>query len=121
MKKGNEYTELETMYMSCFVSKGLAAAVLATMLTMIDVPGADMVKNIVYSVIFFSIIATCLLIPAVEKSKITQKTLRFMLFFSPKKMKKEADDTVSDEENISQQIDNQDVIFDKNNSEKKCD
>ena len=121
VKKGNEYTELETMYMSCFVSKGLAAAVLATMLTMIDVPGAEMVKNIVYSVIFFSIIATCLLIPAVEKSKITQKTLRFMLFFSPKKVKKEADDTVSDEENSLQQIDNQDVIFNENNSEKNCD
>lgn len=121
VKKGNEYTELETMYMSCFVSKGLAAAVLATMLTMIDVPGAEMVKNIVYSVIFFSIIATCLLIPAVEKSKIAQKTLRFMLFFSPQKVKKEADDTVSDEENSLQQIDNQDVIFNENNSEKNCD
>lgn len=121
VKKGNEYTELETMHMSCFVSKGLAAAVLATMLTMIDVPGAEMVKNIVYSVIFFSIIATCLLIPAVEKSKIAQKTLRFMLFFSPQKVKKEADDTVSDEENSLQQIDNQDVIFNENNSEKNCD
>ncbi|MDO5342533.1 MAG: cation:proton antiporter [Bacteroidia bacterium] len=121
VKKGNEYTELETMYMSCFVSKGLAAAVLATMLTMIDVPGAEMVKNIVYSVIFFSIIATCLLIPIVEKSKFFQKMLRFALFFSPQKRKKETDDTLSDEENPSQQIDNQDVILIENNSEKNCD
>jgi len=112
VKNGNDYTELETMYMSCLVSKGLAAAILATMLTMIDVPGADMVKNIVYSVIFFSIITTCLLIPAAEKCKIFQKMMRFSLFFSVKKEKKEVIEEISEEEKTDQFIDNQDDISD---------
>lgn len=119
-KSGGGYSELETMYMSCFVSKGLAAAILATMLTMIEVPGAEMVKNIVYSVIFFSIIATCSLIPIVEKSKFFKKMMIFALFFSPKKNKKVEENDIQSEENTSQSIDNQDNILDKNNSEKNC-
>jgi len=115
-----EYTELETMYMSCFVSKGLAAAILATMLTMIEVPGAELVKNIVYSVIFFSIVVTCSMIPLAEKSKFFRKMLMFGLYFSPKKKRKVIINDDNQEINQADVIDNQRDIEDKNNLDKIC-
>lgn len=114
-KRSNDYTELESMYMSCLVSKGLAAAILATMLAKTDIPGAEMVKNIVYSVIFFSIIITCSLIPLAEKSEFFKKILRFGLFFPTKKDEKTPDKAVTEEAISSQQIDNQNDISDENN------
>lgn len=120
-KKTDGYTELESMYMSCLVSKGLAAAILATMLTMTDVPGAEMVKNIVYSVIFFSIIVTCSLIPLAEKSKVIKILLRFGLFFPSKKHGNGENEAITENEILSQHIDNHQDISDKNNLEKKCD
>lgn len=90
------YTEMEAMYMSCMVSKGLVAAILAALLKQAGLPFADEVQNIVYSVILFSIVFTCAMIPLLEKSKFIQKTLLFMLYFPRKK-----------EEIITKQIDNQ--------------
>lgn len=118
VRSGKDYTELETMYMSCLISKGLAAAILATMLTITEVEGADMVKNIVYSVIFFSIITTCSLIPIVEKSKNFQKMLRFILFYPPKKDKNKDDNNGLQEEVTEQIIDNQGDKIIENNSKK---
>lgn len=120
-RKSDNYTELEAMYMSCLVSKGLAAAILATMLTRIDVPGAEMVKNIVYSVIFFSIIVTCSLIPLAEKSEFFKKILRFGLFFPAKKDGKALRNADKEDVILLQQTDNQHIITDENNSEKICD
>lgn len=114
-KRSNDYTELESMYMSCLVSKGLAAAILATMLAKTDIPGAEMVKNIVYSVIFFSIIITCSLIPLAEKSEFFKKILRFGLFFPTKKDEKKVGEAVTEEAISSQQIDNQNDISSENN------
>lgn len=114
-KRSNDYTELESMYMSCLVSKGLAAAILATMLARTDIPGAEMVKNIVYSVIFFSIIITCSLIPLAEKSEFFKKILRFGLFFPTKKDEKKVGEAVTEEAISSQQIDNQNDISSENN------
>ncbi len=79
------YTEMEAMYMSCMVSKGLVAAILAALLKQAGLPFADEVQNIVYSVILFSIVFTCAMIPLLEKSKFIQKTLLFMLYFPRKK------------------------------------
>lgn len=79
------YTEMEAMYMSCMVSKGLVAAILAALLKQAGLPFANEVQNIVYSVILFSIVFTCAMIPLLEKSKFTQKTLLFMLYFPRKK------------------------------------
>lgn len=79
------YTEMEAMYMSCMVSKGLVAAILAALLKQAELPFADEVQNIVYSVILFSIVFTCAMIPLLEKSKFIQKTLLFMLYFPRKK------------------------------------
>ena len=90
------YTEMEAMYMSCMVSKGLVAAILAALLKQAGLPFADEVQNIVYSVILFSIVFTCAMIPLLEKSKFIQKTLLFMLYFPRKK-----------EEITTKQIDNQ--------------
>ena len=90
------YTEMEAMYMSCMVSKGLVAAILAALLKQAELPFADEVQNIVYSVILFSIVFTCAMIPLLEKSKFIQKTLLFMLYFPRKK-----------EESITKLIDNQ--------------
>ncbi len=114
-KRSNDYTELESMYMSCLVSKGLAAAILATMLAKTDIQGAEMVKNIVYSVIFFSIIVTCSLIPLAEKSEFFKKILRFGLFFPTKKDKKTMEEDVTEEAISSQQIDNQNDNSNENN------
>ncbi len=114
-KRSNDYTELESMYMSCLVSKGLAAAILATMLAKTEIPGAEMVKNIVYSVIFFSIIITCSLIPLAEKSEFFKKILRFGLFFPTKKDEKKVGEAVTEEAISSQQIDNQNDISSENN------
>ena len=71
--------------MSCMVSKGLVAAILAALLKQAGLPFADEVQNIVYSVILFSIVFTCAMIPLLEKSKFIQKTLLFMLYFPRKK------------------------------------
>ena len=90
------YTEMEAMYMSCMVSKGLVAAILAALLKQAGLPFADEVQNIVYSVILFSIVFTCAMIPLLEKSKFIQKTLLFMLYFPRKK-----------EESTTKPIDNQ--------------
>lgn len=90
------YTEMEAMYMSCMVSKGLVAAILAALLKQAGLPFADEVQNIVYSVILFSIVFTCAMIPLLEKSKFIQKTLLFMLYFPRKK-----------EDSATKQIDNQ--------------
>lgn len=79
------YTEMEAMYMSCMVSKGLVAAILAALLKQAGLPFADEVQNIVYSVILFSIVFTCAMIPLLEKSKFIQKALLFMLYFPRKK------------------------------------
>ena len=90
------YTEMEAMYMSRMVSKELVAAILAALLKQAGLPFADEVQNIVYSVILFSIVFTCAMIPLLEKSKFIQKTLLFMLYFPRKK-----------EEITTKQIDNQ--------------
>lgn len=96
VRNNDGYTEMEAMYMSCMVSKGLVAAILAALLKQAGLPFADEVQNIVYSVILFSIVFTCAMIPLLEKSKFIQKTLLFMLYFPRKK-----------EESVIKPIDNQ--------------
>jgi len=57
------------MFMSSIVPKGLAAAVLATIPMQQGIPGGELIKDIVFSVILFSILFTSVLIPLIEKSK----------------------------------------------------
>ncbi len=62
----------DLMYMSTMVPKGLAAAVLATIPLQMGIAGGELIKDIVFSVILFSIVFTSILIPLVEKSNYVQ-------------------------------------------------
>lgn len=63
---------VDMMYMSTMIPKGLAAAVLATIPMQQGIPGGELIKNIVFSIILFSIVFTSVLIPLLEKSTATQ-------------------------------------------------
>jgi len=63
---------VDLMFMSAMVPKGLAAAVLATIPLQQGIAGGELIKNIVFSVVLFSIIFTSVLIPLLEKSSATQ-------------------------------------------------
>lgn len=58
----------DLMFMASMVPKGLAAAVLATIPMQAGLEGAETIRNVVFSVILFSIIFTSVLIPLIEKS-----------------------------------------------------
>lgn len=55
-------------FLSMMIPRGLAAAVLATMISQSGLTGCERVSNIVFSVIFFTIIFTSVLVPLLEKS-----------------------------------------------------
>ena len=61
-------SNLDLMFMSTIVPKGLAAAVLATIPMQQGIEGGVLIKDIVFSVILFSILFTSVLIPLIEKS-----------------------------------------------------
>ena len=54
-------------YMASMVPKGLAAAVLATLPAQADVPGGEIIQNIVFAVILISIIFTSIMVPIMER------------------------------------------------------
>ena len=56
-------------FLSMMIPRGLAAAVLATMISQSGLTGSERVSNIVFSVIFFTIIFTSVLVPFLEKSE----------------------------------------------------
>ena len=56
-------------FLSMMIPRGLAAAVLATMISQSQLTGSERVSNIVFSVIFFTIIVTSVLVPLLEKSE----------------------------------------------------
>ncbi|MDA3944635.1 MAG: cation:proton antiporter [Bacteroidetes bacterium] len=66
------HDKTDLMYMSTMIPKGLAAAVLATIPLQQGIEGGELIKNIVFSVILFSIVFTSVLIPLLERSKNTQ-------------------------------------------------
>lgn len=57
----------DKMFMSGIVPKGLAAAVLATIPLQKGIAGGEMIQNIVFAVILFSILLTSILMPVMEK------------------------------------------------------
>jgi hypothetical protein len=59
----------DLIFMSSIVPKGLAAAVLATIPMQQGIAGGELIKDIVFSVILFSIVFTSVLIPLIEKSE----------------------------------------------------
>lgn len=58
----------DKLFMSGIVPKGLAAAVLATIPLQRGIAGGEMIQNIVFAVILFSIIFTSILVPVMEKN-----------------------------------------------------
>ena len=64
----NGISNKDRAFLSMMIPRGLAAAVLATMISQSQLPGSERVGNIVFSVIFFTIIFTSVLVPLLEKS-----------------------------------------------------
>ena len=62
-------SDKDKAFLAMMIPRGLAAAVLATMISQSELIGSEGVSNIVFSVIFFSIIFTSILVPFLEKSK----------------------------------------------------
>lgn len=72
----------DKMFMSGIVPKGLAAAVLATIPLQRGIAGGEMIQNIVFAVILFSIIFTSILVPVLEKNNAFSRL--YKKCFSPK-------------------------------------
>ena len=67
-RKANDDMDVnDKLFMSGIVPKGLAAAVLATIPVQRGIPGGEVIQNIVFAVILFSIIFTSILVPVLEK------------------------------------------------------
>ena len=81
------------------IPRGLAAAVLATMISQSQLAGSERVSNIVFSVIFFTIIFTSALVPLLEKSNKFRGVYTKIINFPNFKKK-------TDVENIEESIDN---------------
>ena len=65
-KEKGEFPTEDKMFMSGIVPKGLAAAVLATIPAQQGLPGGDIIQNIVFAVILFSITFTSIMVPVLE-------------------------------------------------------
>ena len=77
--KSTDINDTDLVYMSVLVPKGLAAAVLAIVVSQTMLPGTENVSNIVFSVILFSITFSSILIPLVERSAFVKDTYIKML------------------------------------------
>lgn len=97
-------------FLSMMIPRGLAAAVLATMISQSQLAGSERVSNIVFSVIFFTIIFTSVLVPLLEKSvkfrKIYTKIISFPSF---KKIEDDFEDFVEENNNAESQEKSQDT------------
>lgn len=85
IRKNKIIPELDAIHISTQIPKGLAAAMLATILITKPIPDAEEIKNIVFSVILFSIIFTCVSIPIIEKIKPMKELFGFLLYTGVKK------------------------------------
>lgn len=63
-----DITREEVMQMSVLIPKGTAAAVLASLPLQLGLPGGNEIRDVVYGVVFLSIIITAVLIFLVEKT-----------------------------------------------------
>ena len=73
----------DKMFMSGIVPKGLAAAVLATIPVQKGLEGGEVIQNVVFAVILFSITFTSILVPVLEKNNGISRLYKRLL--SPKK------------------------------------
>ena len=66
----------DKMFMSGIVPKGLAAAVLATIPLQRGIEGGEVIQNIVFAVILFSIVFTSILVPILERNNAISRFYR---------------------------------------------
>ena len=66
----------DKMFMSGIVPKGLAAAVLATIPLQNGIAGGELIQNVVFGVILFSIIFTSILVPVLDKDNAVSRFYR---------------------------------------------
>lgn len=66
----------DKVFMSGIVPKGLAAAVLATIPMQQGLPGGELIQNIVFAVILFSITFTSILVPVLEHNNALSRFYR---------------------------------------------
>ena len=114
-KETNGISNKDRAFLSMMIPRGLAAAVLATMISQSQLPGSERVGNIVFSVIFFTIIFTSVLVPLLEKSVRFRNFYIKMIYFPSfgKKMSlNDNDETTSTEtkEKTSSSIEEEKVI-----------
>lgn len=72
-------------FMASMVPKGLAAAVLATIPLQAGVPGGEIIQNIVFAVILFSIVFTSIMVPIMDGNNAVSR------FYRNRFIKKEED------------------------------
>lgn len=77
----NNVSNKDRAFLSMMIPRGLAAAVLATMISQSGLAGSERVGNIVFSVIFFTIIFTSALVPLLEKSERFRRFYIKLLYF----------------------------------------
>lgn len=75
-KEKGEFPTEDKMFMSGIVPKGLAAAVLATIPVQQGLPGGDIIQNIVFAVILFSITFTSIMVPVLEHNNAVSRFYR---------------------------------------------
>lgn len=97
-------------FLSMMIPRGLAAAVLATMISQSQLTGSERVSNIVFSVIFFTIIFTSVLVPLLEKSEKFRKIYIKIINFPNFKNK---------QDNIDDNIDNKSDKEENNDKEEE--
>lgn len=75
-KERTEFPVEDKVFMSGIVPKGLAAAVLATIPVQQGIPGGEIIQNIVFAVILFSITITSIMVPVLEHNNAVSRWYR---------------------------------------------
>ena len=100
-------------FLSMMIPRGLAAAVLATMISQSQLAGSERVSNIVFSVIFFTIIFTSVLVPLLEKSEKFRKIYTSIITFPSFKKNLYLEDLIEEEYHTNIQEDTKDIKKEK--------
>ena len=75
-RESGEFPVEDKVFMAGIVPKGLAAAVLATIPVQQGLPGGELIQNIVFAVILFSIVLTSILVPVLEHNNAFSRLYR---------------------------------------------
>jgi NhaP-type Na+/H+ or K+/H+ antiporter len=81
-----DITPRDAGYLSSLIPKGLAAAVLASIPVVEKIPYAEFIRNLTYSIVFFSILISSILIPLIEKTGY-ERLFNHLFFYLRKKDK----------------------------------